>query len=36
MALLNQDLKDKIVLYMYGRYIQSITFKDEFTMEFIS
>lgn len=36
MNLLNQDLKDKVIMFMNGRYIQYLTFKDEFSMEFIS
>lgn len=36
MSLLNQDLKDKIVMFMNGKYLQKLTFRDEFCIEFIS
>jgi len=35
LSLLNQDLNDKIVLYMYGRYFQTLSFSDDLGVEFV-
>ena len=36
MDLLNDDLREKIVLYINGRNLQNLTFYDEFNIEFVS